>query len=156
MTIKKFQFDADAVRQLAQILTETSLTEIEYENEGCRIYVAKQHQMAAHVPPMIAAPTMINTVSLEEVSSSPTPQTLKQHPGVVKSPMVGTVYLAPEPGADTFIRVGDHISEGQTLLIIEAMKVMNPIKAPKAGKVIHVFVKDASPVEYAEPLLVIE
>jgi acetyl-CoA carboxylase biotin carboxyl carrier protein len=150
----KFKFDGEAVRKLAEILTETGLTEIEYEADGNRIYVSRQITTAATV----AAPTLPAALSID---NQPTPSTnttndLQQHPGVVKSPMVGTAYLSPEPGAAQFVKIGDTVSVGQTLLIIEAMKVMNPITATKAGKVIHIFVKDATPVEYDEPLLVIE
>lgn len=153
---KKFQFDADAVRQLAQILSETGLSEIEYENEGCRIYVARQLQpVQAHVsaPPSIA-------IAPSASQPSPEKQTPKNdwntHPGAVRSPMVGTAYLCPEPGAPSFIKIGDSVAVGQTLLIVEAMKVMNQIKATKAGKVVHIAVADGKPVEYDEPLVVIE
>ena len=145
-----FKFDGEAVRKLAEILTETGLTEIEYEAEGNRIYVSRQ----------VTAAAAVNTVSVVPSITTPHAQTPAadphKHPGAVRSPMVGTAYLSPEPGAAPFVKVGDTVSIGQTLLIVEAMKVMNPIKAVVAGKVTHIFVKDTSPVEYDEPLLVIE
>jgi acetyl-CoA carboxylase biotin carboxyl carrier protein len=149
----KFKFDGEAVRKLAEILTETGLTEIEYEAEGNRIYVARQITTAATI-----APTMMATPlpSSAPITTDGTSNNLQKHPGAVKSPMVGTAYLSAEPGSPSFVKIGDTVSVGQTLLIVEAMKVMNPIKAPLAGKVIHIFAKDATPVEYDEPLLVIE
>lgn len=149
----KLNIDGDAVRQLAKILIETDLSEIEYEYDGSKVRVARNVQAVATqtIAPMMTATTASlpgNQVD-QHVDHS-------KHPGAIKSPMVGTVYSAPEPGAAAFVRVGDTVSMGQTLLIIEAMKVMNPIKAPKAGKVTHIFFSDAQPVEYGEPLLIIE
>ena len=146
-----FKFDGEAVRKLAEILTETGLTEIEYEAGGNRIYVSRQMMTTAAVNSVLPAASL-------QASPTPVPVTADphKHPGVVRSPMVGTAYLSPEPGAALFVKVGDTVSVGQTLLIVEAMKVMNPIKATAAGKITHMFVKDTSPVEYDEPLLVIE
>ena len=149
-----FNFDGEAVRKLAEILLETGLTEIEYEAEGNRIYVSRQTTNTTAV-----VPSVLPSASAAVVTATP-PATatndLTKHPGVLRSPMVGTVYLAPQPGAAPFIKLGDTVSVGQTLLIVEAMKVMNPIKSTQNGKVIHIFVKDTAPVEYDEPLLVIE
>ena len=146
---KKFQFDADAVRQLAHILSDTGLTEIEYENEGCRIYVSRNQQVVSQ----IAAPLPSPVSASLPLPESPVPA--EKSSDSLKSPMVGTIYLSAEPGSAPFINVGDFVTEGQTLLIIEAMKVMNPIKASKSGKVTHIFVKDATPIGYGEPLLTI-
>ena len=150
----KFNIDGDAVRKLAEILVDTDLSEIEYEDNGSRIYVSRKaniapvatHVMAPSAPTGHATPTV----------AAPSATDWAKHPGTVRSPMVGTAYLSPEPGAPNFIKVGDNITVGQTLLIVEAMKVMNQIKATKAGKVTQIIVSDASPVEYDEPLVVIE
>jgi acetyl-CoA carboxylase biotin carboxyl carrier protein len=147
-----FKFDGEAVRKLAEILIDTGLTEIEYEAEGNRIYVSRQITTAATVAPTMMAPML----STAPITTEATSNDLHKHPGVIKSPMVGTAYLSAEPGAAPFVKIGDTVSAGQTLLIVEAMKVMNPIKASNPGKVIHIFAKDATPVEYDEPLLVIE
>lgn len=151
----KFNIDGDAIRQLAEILVETDLTEIEYESESSRVRVARNVQMVATIPATqtISAPTLSTPVPS---STTPAETDFHSHPGAVKSPMVGTVYSAPEPGAAAFIKVGDTISIGQTLLIIEAMKVLNPIKALKAGKITHILFAEAQPVEYGEPLLIVE
>lgn len=152
----KFKIDGDAIRQLAEILVDTKLTEIEYEDDGRRIRVSRgggiqsatvmTHETIAGAP-----------VAPSQQSAAPShPLTLSSHPGTVKSPMVGTAYMCSEPGAAPFVKVGDVISSGQTLMIIEAMKVMNPIKAPQAGKVTQIFAKDGTPVEFGEPLMVIE
>lgn len=145
----------DLVRELSVLLTELSLSEIEVEEKGCRVRVgsAKNIPFLSHHP--------MNYSVSGEGSTSPSEKKeekidLEKHPGLVSSPMIGTVYLAPEPGAPPFIRVGDFVTEGQTLLIIEAMKTMNQIPAPKGGKVLEILVKDTQPVEYAEPLLVLE
>ncbi|MCE3231621.1 MAG: acetyl-CoA carboxylase [Alphaproteobacteria bacterium] len=155
----KFKIDGDAIRQLAEILVDTKLTEIEYEDDGRRIRVSRGGSLQAATviapaesSPMIAAPA----ASVAESATSPSPLPLSNHPGTVKSPMVGTAYLCPEPGAAPFVKVGDMVAVGQTLLIIEAMKVMNPIKAAQAGKVIQILAKDGTPVEFGEPLMVIE
>ena len=142
------------VRERADILNETGLTEIELEREGLRIRVAKTAGAAvvqAYAPPPLAA---------APVASAP-PAATAEAPAVppagetVTSPMVGTVYLQPQPGAPAFVRVGDQVSAGQTLLLIEAMKTMNPIPAPKAGTVVELLVDDAQPVEFGEALAVI-
>jgi len=140
------KLDKEAIVELAEILKETDLSEIEYEASGVKIRVARQIAASFANIPMQAAPTA--------QGAAPAPSAT--HPGTVKSPMVGTVYLSPEPGAMPFVKTGDSVSAGQTLLIIEAMKVMNPIKAPKAGTVTKIFVKDAEPTEFDAPLLIIE
>jgi acetyl-CoA carboxylase biotin carboxyl carrier protein len=149
--MKKFQLDIEAIRQLANVLSDTGLTEIECETEGCRIYVSKQTQ--------IVAPVHYNqdlTPKTESQTQAAPALQVEKNKNFIKSPMVGTLYLAKEPGATPFIKVGDSIQEGQMLLIIEAMKVMNPLKSPQNGIVKEILVSDGTPVEYGQPLLVIE
>jgi len=156
MTSKNSTIDQDLIRQLALLLTETDLTEIEVEHEDLRIRVARNvtvapasYQVAPLAAPVAAAPAVIATAAPAEVS-------LANHPGTVPSPMVGTAYRSPEPGAKAFIEIGDTVREGQTLLIVEAMKTMNQIPAPRSGVVKAIMVEDGQPVEYGEPLLIIE
>lgn len=141
------KLDKQAIIELAEILKETDLSEIEYEISGVKIRVARQIHTSAHIP--------LQTASAITQATETSPSS-SAHPGTVKSPMVGTVYLSPEPGAMPFVKVGDSINAGQTLLIIEAMKVMNTIKAPKAGTISKIFVRDAEPTEFDAPLLIIE
>lgn len=158
MSDKKDHKDHDAeaawIRELAGILDETGLTEIEIEKDDFRLRVSRQGNVAAYAAPapVAAASASAPAASAQSAASAPGPS----HPGAVKSPMVGTAYLSPSPGADPFVREGSQVSEGQTLLIIEAMKTMNPIAAPRAGRIVKIIVADAQPVEYDEPLLVIE
>jgi acetyl-CoA carboxylase biotin carboxyl carrier protein len=156
-------FDTKLVKDLARILRDTDLSEIEVENEGVRVRVARQANIApqmvqAHVPmaqaPMAMAPAAANSASAP-AAPAPTADPAK-HPGAVPSPMVGTVYTQPEPGASAFIKVGDTVKEGQQLFIIEAMKTMNPVPSPRSGTVTAILVHDAQPVEYGEALCVIE
>ncbi|TWB25824.1 acetyl-CoA carboxylase biotin carboxyl carrier protein [Nitrospirillum bahiense] len=147
-----FELDSEFVRKLAELLGETGLTEIEYAEGEKRIRLSRAAPAAAVAPVAVAAPVAAAAPAAAPVAAVPP----AQHPGAVKSPMVGTAYLAPEPGAGTFVKVGDAVKVGQTLLIIEAMKVMNPIKATKAGTVTQIQVGDAQPVEYGEVLLIIE
>lgn len=142
------KFDKAAIKELAEILKETDLSEIEFESNGVKIRVARQMVHTSFAPMPI---TGVNTETPQASSTSPA-----GHPGVIKSPMVGTVYLSPEPGAMPYVKIGDSINVGQNLLIIEAMKVMNPIKASKAGIVKQILVRDAEPVEFDTPLLIIE
>jgi acetyl-CoA carboxylase biotin carboxyl carrier protein len=150
--------DARLVRKLADILKDTGLSEIEVEHAGLKIRVARELTAAAtqyiQAPAAPAyAPAPVAAAPAAEVAA-PAPAA---HAGeAVKSPMVGTVYLSPQPGADVFIKVGDTVSAGQTLLIVEAMKTMNPISAPKAGKIVEILVADAQPVEFGEPLVIVE
>jgi acetyl-CoA carboxylase biotin carboxyl carrier protein len=141
--------ETDLVRQLAELLHENDLSEIEVEDGDRRIAVKRQlgAAPAAPAPPSaIAAPTPAPAAEVAPAS----------HPGAVKSPMVGTVFLSGEPGAKPFVSPGSKVSEGDTLLIIEAMKVMNPITAPRSGTVRQVLVVDAQPVEYDQPLVIVE
>ncbi|MGE4063970.1 MAG: acetyl-CoA carboxylase biotin carboxyl carrier protein [Rhodospirillaceae bacterium] len=147
--------DSALVKQLASILDETSLTEIEYETGGIRVRVARQHVGIAP-PPAFAAPAPAALPAPTAPAAAAAPVDPASHPGTVKSPMVGVCYLLPEPGAAPFVKVGDSISEGQTLCLIEAMKTFNPVKSQRAGKVTQIIVENGAPVEYGEPLLVIE
>lgn len=154
---KKLKIDFDEIRKLAELVQDTDLSEIEIEEDDLRIRVSRGGQViqsVAAAPAMpAAAPTAANQSAAPATDSGASNE---DHPGAVKSPMVGTAYLAPEPGADNFVSVGGNVSEGDTLMIVEAMKVMNPIKAPKSGKVTAVLVSDGTPVEFGEPLVIIE
>jgi acetyl-CoA carboxylase biotin carboxyl carrier protein len=151
----KGPLDHELIRELAKLLDETRLTEIEIEQDGLRVRVARQPAtvvasapQVAHVPPPpLAAPA---PAVLGDAADP------MRHPGVVTSPMVGTAYLSPEPGARPFVDVGSHVNAGETLLIIEAMKTMNAIPAPRAGRVMQILVEDGHPVEFAEALMIIE
>jgi acetyl-CoA carboxylase biotin carboxyl carrier protein len=148
--------DARLVRKLADILTDTGLSEIEIEHGGLRIRVAKQLMaQALHVaaPAPVAAPA---AASAPSAAAAPAAEPPRHSGDVVKSPMVGTVYMQPSPEAPAFIKVGDTVAGGQTLMIVEAMKTMNPIPAPKGGKIVEILVEDGQPVEFGEPLVVIE
>jgi acetyl-CoA carboxylase biotin carboxyl carrier protein len=137
--------DAELIRTLAALLSETGLTEIEYAIGDRRIRVARAREGAAP-----SAQTAVETPPL------PAPSRPPDHTGAVKSPMVGTAYLAPEPGEPPFVRLGDSVIEGQPLLIIEAMKVMNQIRAHRPGRIAQILVVDAQPVEYGTILMLIE
>ncbi|WP_010299944.1 acetyl-CoA carboxylase biotin carboxyl carrier protein [Candidatus Odyssella thessalonicensis] len=159
----KLSIEKDAIRALADILVETDLTEIEYENEGHRIRVARNLSVSSNITFPTAASMGAGSANPSGAAVYAAPAAVHPNPpsaagpeGALKSPMVGTVYTSPEPGAASFVKVGDSVSQGQTLLIIEAMKVMNPIKAPRAGKITSILITDAQPVEFGEPLLVIE
>ncbi|MEO1135550.1 MAG: acetyl-CoA carboxylase biotin carboxyl carrier protein [Pseudomonadota bacterium] len=147
--------DSAWIRELAGILEETGLTEIEIEKNDVRLRVSRQGGGAAiyaAAPPAPSAPAP--AAASAAPASNTTPES--SHAGAVKSPMVGTAYLSPSPGADPFTSEGAQVTEGQTIMIVEAMKTMNPIAAPRSGKVTKIFVTDAQPVEYDEPLLIIE
>jgi acetyl-CoA carboxylase biotin carboxyl carrier protein len=145
--------DSALIRELALLLDETNLTEIEVERAGLRVRVARNISIAASVPTMVA-PAASAAVATAAAAPSAAAD-LAKHPGVVPSPMVGTAYWAPEPGAKPFIEVGTKVSAGQTLLIIEAMKTMNQIPSPRAGTVMQILVEDGQPVEFDEPLVII-
>jgi acetyl-CoA carboxylase biotin carboxyl carrier protein len=150
--------DSALIRELALLLDETSLTEIEIERAGLRVRVARNVSIAAALPPALA-PMALAAAPMAASAAAPggAPATdFATHPGVVPSPMVGTAYWAPEPGAKPFIEVGAKVSAGQTLLIIEAMKTMNQIPSPRAGTVTQILVEDGQPVEFGEPLVIIE
>jgi len=149
--------DSALIRELALLLDETSLTEIEIERAGLRVRVARNISVAASVPaayapaPVAASPPVAATAAAPAAALD-----LAKHPGAVPSPMVGTAYWSPEPGAKPFVEVGMKVSAGQTLLIIEAMKTMNQIPSPRAGTVTQILVEDGQPVEFGEPLMIIE
>lgn len=145
----KFEPDDKLIRRLAELLDETGLNEIEYEADGRRIRVGRGG--GGGPVSVSAAPAVTHAAPAR---AEPTAEA--EAAGTIISPMVGTVYVAAEPGATPFVKVGDQVTEGQTLLIIEAMKVMNPLASPRAGKVTRIFVRDGQPVEYGEPLLVVE
>lgn len=151
------------IDSLAVVLVKNNLTEIEYEEDGRRIYISKK--ATTFVSESFNQQVEQQNVQQSQISSKPfseeskkEPEEIdwKKHPGSIKSPMVGVVYTAPEPGSEPFVRIGDVVHPGQTLLIVEAMKVLNPIKATKTGKVMMILVHDQKPVEYDEPLVVIE
>ncbi len=151
---KEHGLEAAWIRELAGILEETGLTEIEIEKDAVRLRVSRQGGAMAYAPaPAASAPAPAPSLPATAVSA---PTEAVSHPGAVKSPMVGTVYLAPSPGAEPFAREGVQVNEGQTVLIVEAMKTMNPIVAPRAGRVAKILVSDAQPVEFDEPLIIIE
>lgn len=146
--------DSALIRELALLLDETSLTEIEIERAGLRVRVARNISVAASVPATYApAPAAARAPDTTATATSADPA---KHPGAVPSPMVGTAYWAPEPGAKPFVEVGSRVTAGQTLLIIEAMKTMNQIPSPRAGTVTQILVEDGQPVEFGEPLMIIE
>ena len=145
------QVDVGLVRELAELLDETRLTEIEVEDAGRRIRVVRAPVAAASAP-MQALPA----VPAAEAPPAPEAPAAVAAGDAVRSPMVGTVYLAPEPGAAAYVREGDQVSEGQTLLLVEAMKVMNPITAPRAGRLAKLLVENEQPVEYDQPLALIQ
>jgi acetyl-CoA carboxylase biotin carboxyl carrier protein len=141
------EIDEALVRQMAKLLTETGLTEIEYGGKDWHLRVARQ-QAAMAMAPAMAAPAL-TAAPAEAVRPA-------DQAGAIKSPMVGTVYLAPEPGAANFARPGDKVRQGQTLMIIEAMKVMNPIPAPRAGTLVELAVQNGEPVEFGQLLAVVD
>ena len=156
MSTSKSKLDTGLVRELAAILREADLGEIEVEHEGLRIRVSKP--AAPVVQAAVAAP--IAAAPVAAAAPAATPATAEASAGVpdnaIKSPMVGTVYLSPEPGAKAFVNVGDKVKKGDTLMLVEAMKTFNPVEADRAGTVKAIYVTDSQPVEYGEPLVLIE
>jgi acetyl-CoA carboxylase biotin carboxyl carrier protein len=148
--MSKFDIDEALIRKLAKLLKETGLTEIEFETDDARIRV----NAGASGPVIAAAPAVVAAAPAAALAPAPAGADAPAA-GSVSSPMVGTAYLSPEPNAAAFVKVGDRIAKGQTILIIEAMKVMNPIPAPHAGTVTQILVQDGQPVEFGEPLMVI-
>jgi acetyl-CoA carboxylase biotin carboxyl carrier protein len=145
------KIDAELVRTLAELLNETGLSEIEYDTGSLRLRVARQLNAVAQVAAPFAMPGSASAPVAQSAAAD-----AATHPGAVTSPMVGVAYLAPEPGAAHFIKVGDKISEGQTLCLIEAMKTFNPIRAPKGGTITQILIGNGQPVEFGEALVVIE
>jgi len=162
MSTGKSKLDTGLVRELAAILRDADLGEVEVEHEGLRIRVSKPAAPVANY----AAPQMVAAPASAPVVASPTGMTTETAPAAadtsatpanaVTSPMVGTVYFASEPGADPFVSVGDKVKKGQTVMLVEAMKTFNPVEAPESGTVTAILVSDAQPVEFGEPLIVIE
>ena len=156
---KNGKFDTGLIRELAAILREADLGEIEIEQGGLRIKVVKPETKTVH---MAAAPAYAPAAAASAHTAAPpaapaaSAAAASDHPGAVKSPMVGTVYLQPEENSPTFVKPGDTVAAGQTLLLIEAMKTFNPVPAPRAGKVVQILVKNTQPVEFGEPLVIIE
>jgi acetyl-CoA carboxylase biotin carboxyl carrier protein len=148
--------DSALVRELALLLDETSLTEIEIERAGLRLRVARNISVAATMPMPVAAAVPAHVAAPAAAAPAAAGPDLSKHPGAVTSPMVGTAYWSPEPGAKPFVEVGSKVSAGQTLLIIEAMKTMNQIPSPRSGTVTQILVEDGQPVEFGEPLVIIE
>ena len=151
----KFEMDTEFIRKLAKLLEETRLGEIEIANGERRIRIARPTVTYAQAPaaapaPAASAPSATPTAAPAGASDH------AKHPGAVKSPMVGTAYLSAEPGKPVFVSIGDKVTAGQTLLIIEAMKTFNPIKAPKAGTVAQILIDNAQPVEFGQPLMIVE
>lgn len=150
----KFEMDTEFIAKLAKLLEETHLGEIELADGDRRIRLARPAATVTAAPMAMAAPVAAAAASASVAAAAA--GDAGAHPGAVKSPMVGTAYLAPEPGKPNFVAVGDKVTAGQTVLIIEAMKTFNPIKAPKAGTVTQILVENAQPVEFGEPLMVVE
>ncbi len=153
--------DRELIRELADLLSETGLSEIEIEKADMRIRVARNLPASASISPQAASvhpapPPATPTTTSTSGAAATKPVEETTHPGAVPSPMVGTAYLSPEPGADPFVKVGQMVKEGQTLMIVEAMKTMNHIPAPRSGKISAILIEDQQPVEFGEPLLIIE
>ncbi len=151
MAERNSEIDHELIRELAKLLEETGLTEIEIEREGLRVRVGRAGAVASAG---FLAPSASPPAAAAPAGSDDTDPT--KHPGVVASPMVGTAYVGPEPGAPPFVDVGSKVIVGETLLIIEAMKTMNQIPAPRSGTVTKILIEDGQPVEFGEPLLIIE
>jgi acetyl-CoA carboxylase biotin carboxyl carrier protein len=151
MPEQKPAIDQDLIRELAKLLDETGLTEIEFERNGERVRVARQVQQVAIAAPARAVGPAVADLTAVADGGDPT-----KHPGAVNSPMVGTAYRGPEPGARPFVEVGARVRAGETLLIVEAMKTMNQIPAPRGGTVTQILIEDGQPVEFGEPLMIIE
>ena len=157
MAEKKTGIDQALIRDLANILKETDLTEIEVEQDALRIRVSRAAPAAMHMPAYsVAAPAPVAAAAAAPVEAAAPAVAARDPKNTVASPMVGTTYLSPAPGARPFVEVGQTVKEGQTILIIEAMKTMNQIPAPRSGKVTEILVTDAQPVEFGEALIIIE
>ncbi|NNU15038.1 acetyl-CoA carboxylase biotin carboxyl carrier protein [Parvularcula sp. ZS-1/3] len=154
---KSLDEDLEIVRELANVLNDTGMTEVELERGGLKLRVAKQVQQTVIEAPQ-AAPMMAAAPAAPQAAApaAAAPAALPSSGEAVRSPMVGTAYLSPSPGADEFIAVGATVKAGQTLMIVEAMKTMNEIKSPRDGKVVEILARNAEPVEYDEPLVILE
>lgn len=147
------RIDQQMIRELADLLNETGLTEIEWSEGPLKVRVTKGAAPVYAAAPVAAAAA---AAAVAATGGAPAVSDEASHPGAVKSPMVGTVYVAAEPGAAPFVKVGDSVNAGQTVLIVEAMKTMNPITAPKGGRVARILIENQQPVEFGQPLLIIE
>jgi acetyl-CoA carboxylase biotin carboxyl carrier protein len=150
-TEPSIEIDSELVRTLASLLAETGLSEIEYAVGDRRIRVARGAVAVSHVLP--AAGAAAGPAAAAPIAAETAPE---DHPGAINAPMVGTVYLSPQPEAPAFVKLGETVAEGQVVLIIEAMKVMNQVRAPRAGRLVRVVVKDGEPVEYGQALMILE
>jgi len=152
------KIDRQAIRELAEILNDTDLTEIQIEEKDLKIRVSREVQQVAVSTPVMAAPApMAAPAAAAAPVEANAPAVIDaSHPGAVTSPMVGTAYMSPEPGAANFVNVGDKVNAGDTLMIVEAMKVMNPIKAEKGGTVTQILATDSQPVEFGDVLVIVE
>ena len=157
--------DTKVISKLAEILDKSNLTELEYEDETCRICLTREVNVAPVAAPAfapmpqalpVAAPAAAPAPAAETPAPAAADQDFSKHPGAVKSPMVGVVYLSADPNSPNYVKVGDSVAEGDTVCLIEAMKTFNPVKAHKAGKVTNILVDTGDPVEYGEPLVIIE
>lgn len=156
---KDLQFDPATIRELAQILRESDLTEIELVDNDMRVKLVRQVTVAATAMPMAAAhaaPSAAPAAAAAHAPAAPAAEIDADHPGAVNSPMVGVAYLSSEPTAAPFVTLGSKVAQGQTLLLIEAMKTYNQIKAPRAGTVTRILVESGTPVEFGEPLMIVE
>ncbi len=154
---KNGRFDTGLIRELAAILREADLGEIEIEQGGMRIKVVKPEAKTVHMAQAYAPAPAAGPAGAPAAAAAPTTKaSLRDHPGAVKSPMVGTIYLQAEEGSPKYVKVGDVVNAGATLLLIEAMKTFNPVTAPRAGKVVQILVDNQQPVEFGEPLVIIE
>jgi acetyl-CoA carboxylase biotin carboxyl carrier protein len=155
---KDLQFDPATIRELAQILRESDLTEIELIDNDMRVKLVRQVTVAAMAMPMAAAPALSAApgAAAAPAAAAPAAEIDADHPGAVNSPMVGVAYLSSEPTAAPFVTLGSKVTQGQTLLLIEAMKTYNQIKAPRAGTVTRILVESGTPVEFGEPLMIVE
>lgn len=165
MSKKTHETDVAFIEALAKLLQENDLTELEVmrdfgENDSLNVRVSRAKEVVAQMAPVAtapaAAPAPVAAAAAPTTEAPAASDDPASHPGAVPSPMVGTAYLQPEPGAPSFVSVGDTVSEGQTVLIVEAMKTMNQIPAPRAGKVKRILVEDGAPVEFGAPLMIIE
>jgi len=152
---KRAAIDVEVVRQLAEILSATGLTEIECEGDEWRVRIARTPAGTVVAAPPAAVPQLPATASAGDGGEKGDIEAVADDPGLLKSPMVGIVYVSPEPSAPAFVKSGDTVAVGDTVLLIEAMKVFNPIKAHRAGRIERIFVASGTPVEYGEPLLLI-
>jgi acetyl-CoA carboxylase biotin carboxyl carrier protein len=158
MSTTKSKLDTELVRELAEILRDADLGELEIEHEGLRVRVSKPAapvvQTVAHMPAP-AQPALQGNALPAATGTPPAGESAADNADAVKSPMVGTVYLSPEPGSKLFINEGDKVKKGDTLMLVEAMKTFNPVEAPRDGTVMKILVSDAQPIEYGEPLVII-